>query len=105
MAGQWKTPPTDRKNIATKMCQTWIWSKANRSASTKVVSATLASAIIITTRRFKRSTIAPVNGASKTSGRMATIVAVANKAAEPVFWVIHQTRANCTNPLPNKEKI
>lgn len=35
---------------------------------------------------------------------MAAMVAEANTVTEWVVWVSHQTRANCTRPLPSSEK-
>ena len=51
----------------------------------------------------QRSTNAPAKGPMITWGSIATSVAVASTVAEPVDWVSHHTRANCTRPLPSNE--
>ncbi len=104
IAAQWKTPPTERMNSTAKTCPTRMAPIAARTASTTVVRAMRLSVTIITSRRFQRSTSAPTKGPRKTWGSKATIVASASTVAEPVVFVNHQTRANCTSMLPNREK-
>jgi hypothetical protein len=62
-----------------------------------------ASAIIIKSRWFQRSTNAPGQGLRKIFGERATKFAVARMVAEPVSTVNHQTRENCTNAEPTSD--
>ena len=76
---------------------------ANSTASTTIARADTASASIIVTRRFQRSTSVPTNGPSTTCGTSPNSEAIASTVPEPLVLVSHQISANCTSWLPSSD--
>jgi len=103
MAGPWNAPPSKRIIRMMNTCHSWTVPAMNSSISTPVARATAESATIMMIRRLRRSMSGPMNGPSRIWGSIATRVAVASIVADPVFWVIHHTSANCTSDEPRSD--